>query len=150
MEFKGTGRLAAAALLLIASAGVAMADGDAANGKSVFRKCMACHRIGDGAANLVGPVLTGVIGRKAGTFEGFNYSATMKNAGDQGLVWDEANITAYIQDPAAFLKKFLTDKGKADLMTDTPKMTFKLVKPDGTPDPDSVADVIAYLKTFSK
>lgn len=139
--------IAVSALLGVAS-GAYAADAD--NGKTVFKKCMACHRVGDGATNLVGPALTGVIGRKAGTFANFAYSATMKAAGDQGLVWDDASAAAYIQDPAAFLKKYLADKGKPELATDTPKMTFKLAKPDGTGDADSAADVVAYLKTFSK
>jgi cytochrome c len=133
-----------AAAILVGLASGAIAAGDADNGKNVFKKCMACHRIGDGATNLVGPALTGVVGRKAGTFEGFNYSTTMKNAGDQGLTWDEKSIGDYLPDPSAFLKKYLTDKGKPELASDTPKMTFKLA------DPGDIADVIAYLKTFSK
>ena len=137
-------QLTAAALLLVLGAGAAQADGDADNGKKVFHKCMACHRIGDGATNLVGPVLTGVVGRKAGTFADYAYSATMKAAGDQGLVWDDANITAYVQDPAGFIKKFLTDKGKPELIADKAKMTFKL------PADASADDLVAYLATFSK
>jgi len=141
----------AAAALALAAAGTAGAlAADADNGKTLFKKCMACHRIGEGAANLVGPVLTGVVGRKAGTFEGYSYSATLKSAGEQGLVWDEAAIAAYLSNPGDFVKKYLTDKGKPELITDEPKMKFKLTKADGTPDPDSIADVIAYLKTFSK
>jgi cytochrome c len=132
------------AVSMLAFCGPALAAGDADNGKNVFKKCMACHRIGEGAKNLVGPALTGVVGRKAGTAEGFNFSTTMKNAGDQGLVWSEDTIAAYVQDPSGFLKKYLTDKGHPDLYADTPKMTFKL-----TGDGD-IADVIAYLKTFSK
>ena len=139
---------AALAVLAVTAAGALAADAD--NGKNLFKKCMACHRIGDGAANLVGPVLTGVVGRKAGTFEGFSYSTTMKNAGEQGLVWDEAAIAAYLPDPGEFLKKYLTDKGKPDLATGDAKMKFKLTKADGSPDPDSIADVIAYLQTFPK
>ena len=49
--------------------------------KSVFNKCRACHQIGPGAKNMVGPVLNGLIGRKAGTIEGFNYSEANKNSG---------------------------------------------------------------------
>ena len=132
------------AMVLLAGATNALAAGDADNGKNLFKKCMACHRIGDGAANLVGPVLTGVIGRKAGTFEGFSYSTTMKNAGDQGLVWSADNIKTYIADPDAFLQKFLTDKGKPELIADKAKMSFKL-PPDVSAD-----DIIAYLAAFSK
>jgi cytochrome c len=116
---------------------------DATKGEMVFKKCMLCHRIGPDAANLIGPVLTGVIGRKAGTYPGYNYSPLMKAAGENGLVWTEDNITNYLPDPSAFLKKFLIEKGKADLATGAAKMLFRL------PSEQDRADVIAYLKTFS-
>jgi len=144
MRLTVVNKFAIATVLVLAGTAGAFAAGDADNGKNVFKKCMACHRIGEGATNVVGPVLTGVVGRKAGTFDAFKYSTTMKNAGDQGLVWTEENIAAYLPDPGAFLKKYLTDKGKADLIVDAPKMTLKL------DDPAAAADVIAYLKTFSK
>jgi cytochrome c len=128
---------------LLGSAGTALAQ-DAANGETVFRKCMACHRVGDGARNGVGPVLNGIIGRAAGTAEGYTYSQLNKVAGENGLVWTDDLIFAYLEDPNAFLKKFLTDKGKPDLATGSTKMIFKLA-----PEADR-KDVIAYLKTFSK
>jgi cytochrome c len=126
--------------LPVASPGIAA---DAAKGEMVFKKCMLCHRIGPDAANLIGPVLTGVVGRKAGTYPGYNYSPLMKAAGENGLVWTEDNITNYLPDPSAFLKKFLTDKGKADLATGAAKMLFRL------PSEHEREDVIAYLKSFS-
>jgi cytochrome c len=126
--------------LAVASPAIAA---DAAKGEMVFKKCMLCHRIGPDAANLIGPVLTGVVGRKAGTYPGYNYSPLMKAAGENGLVWTEDNISSYLPDPSAFLKKFLTDKGKADLATGAAKMLFRL------PSEQERQDVIAYLKTFS-
>ena len=76
--------------MVMAAGGMAHAEdaavGDATKGKSVFNQCMACHRIGPGAKSLVGPALTDVIGRKAGTFEGFSYSPLMKAASEAGLV----------------------------------------------------------------
>src|SRR5271165_2821706 len=83
---------------------------DSAKGEMVFKKCMLCHRIGPDATNLIGPVLTGVVGRKAGTYPGYNYSPLMKAAGENGLTWTEDDIKSYLPDPGAFLKKFLTDK----------------------------------------
>jgi cytochrome c len=89
-------------LVLVAALAAAMpvaaqaADADA--GKAVFGKCKACHQIGEGAKNAVGPNLTGVIGRKAGTAEGFNYSEAMKGS---GLTWDEATFKDYITNPKA-------------------------------------------------
>lgn len=134
---------AAALVALVATTNTAQAQ-DAAKGETVFNKCKVCHRIGDGARNNVGPVLNGVIGREAGTVEGFSYSPLNKAAGANGLKWDENLILAYLEDPNAFLKKFLTDKGKADLATGQTKMVFKL------PNEQERKDVIAYLKQFSK
>ena len=123
---------------------VVFAAGDADNGAKIFNTCKACHKVGDGAANGVGPVLNSVVGRKAGSFAAFAYSPMLKAAGEEGLVWSEDAIKGYLADPSAFLKKYLTDKGKADLASGTAKMPFKLA------DEASRDDVIAYLKTFSK
>lgn len=131
------------ALLLAASASPGLAAGDAAKGEAVFKKCMACHRVGEGAKNMVGPVLTGIVGRKTGIAEGFSYSALNKAAGEKGLVWTEESIFSYLEDPNVFLKKFLTDSGNADLATGATKMIFKLK------DETERNNVIAYLKTFS-
>ena len=117
--------------------------GDPAKGEQIFKQCMTCHRIGPDAKNLVGPVLTGVIGRQSGTAPGFSYSDLNKHAGENGLVWTEDLIFQYLPDPNAFLKKFLTDKGKADLATGSTKMVFKLANEQQR------KDVIAYVKTFS-
>ena len=128
---------AAAALPSVATAQ------DAAKGEQVFKQCMTCHRIGPDAKNLVGPVLTGVIGRQSGTAPGFSYSPLNKAAGENGLVWSDDLIMQYLPDPNAFLKKFLTDKGKADLATGSTKMAFKLA------DEQQRKDVIAYINKFS-
>lgn len=114
---------------------------DAAAGEQVFNKCKACHQVGPSAKNGVGPIQNGLVGRKAGTVEGYNYSALNKAAGAAGLVWTEENIFEYLADPGAFLKKFLTDKGKADEATGATKMPFKLASDQER------KDVIAYLKT---
>ena len=117
---------------------------DATKGEQVFKQCMTCHRIGPDAKNLIGPVLTGVIGRQSGTAPGFAYSALNKAAGENGLVWSDDLIFQYLPDPNAFLKKFLTDKGKADLATGSTKMTFHLA------DEQQRKDVIAYIDKFSE
>lgn len=122
------------------TAGTAMAQ-DAAKGETVFKKCMACHRIGPDAKNLVGPILTGVVGRPAGKVDGFKYSDINHHSGEAGLTWTEANLEAYLADPNAFLKKFLTDKGHADQAVGVTKMAFKL------PDAQERKDVIAFLAT---
>jgi cytochrome c len=132
---------AAAAIVFPSSAALAQ---DAAKGEQIFKQCMTCHRIGPDAKNLVGPVLTGVIGRQSGTAPGFAYSALNKAAGENGLVWSDDLIFQYLPDPNAFLKKFLTDKGKADLATGSTKMAFKLT------DEQQRKDVIAYINKFSE
>ena len=89
-------------------------------------------------------MLTGIIGRQSGTAAGFSYSALNKAAGENGLVWTNELILAYLPDPNAFLKKFLTDKGKPELATGSTKMVFKLA------DEQQRKDVIAYLDKFSE
>jgi hypothetical protein len=55
-------------------------DGSAADGADVFKKCRACHDVGPDAKNNIGPFLNGIVGRRAGTIEGFNYSVANKEA----------------------------------------------------------------------
>ena len=71
---------------------------DAAAGKTSFNKCLACHAIGEGAKNKVGPELNGLDGRKSGTVEGYSYSDANKNS---GITWNEAVFKEYIKDPKA-------------------------------------------------
>jgi len=103
----------------------------AAAGEKVFKKCAACHKVGDGAKHASGPMLNGVVGRAVGSAEGFKYSAAMTDAGAGGMVWDAATIDAYLTDPKGFIPKN--------------KMSFAgLKKPE-----DRVA-VIAYLAGFAQ
>lgn len=84
-------------------AGAALADGDPAAGEKAFRKCAACHTL-DGR-NRTGPTLEGVIGRTAGTVEGFRYSADVVAAGAAGVVWDPSAIVVFLEDPNAFVQQ---------------------------------------------
>jgi len=90
------------ALVVIASSAVASAafadDVDLAAGKTSFNKCLACHAIGEGAKNKVGPVLNGLDGRKSGTAADYNYTDANKNS---GVTWNEAQFKEYIKDPKA-------------------------------------------------
>jgi cytochrome c len=93
-------RLTLSALVVIASpaaASAALAQ-DAAAGKTSFNKCMACHAIGAGARNKVGPELNGLDGRKSGTALDYSYSDADKNS---GITWNEAQFKDYIKDPKA-------------------------------------------------
>lgn len=109
----------------------AHAEGDADKGKKVFNKCKACHMVGENAKKRVGPPLNNIIGAKAGSQEGYNYSKAMKTAGEGGLVWSEEKLSAYLEKP-----KDVVPKGK---------MAFPGLKKE-----DDRTDVIAYLKQFSK
>jgi cytochrome c len=71
---------------------------DAAAGKTSFAKCLACHAIGEGAKNKVGPQLNGLDGRKSGTAEGYSYSEANKNS---GITWGKDVFLEYIKDPKA-------------------------------------------------
>jgi cytochrome c len=116
-----------AAALCCAISGPVLAQ-DVAAGEKQFIVCRACHQIGPNAKNAVGPVLNGVVGRKAGTYPGYNYSAANKNS---GLTWDEDTLRKYLANPQG------TVKGT--------KMIFAGIK-----DPEKVNDVIAYLKQFKE
>ncbi len=109
---------------------VAQADGDAALGKKVFYRCMACHEAATDR-DKVGPHLLGVVGRTAGSAENFNYSQAMKDAGAAGLVWDETNLAAYLSAPK--------------LKIPGNRMAFP-----GLTNDDDIANVIAYLKADPK
>lgn len=127
-----------AATTLVAPMAFADDAGNAEDGEKVFNKCKACHKIGEGAENATGPQLNNVLGRTAGTIEGFNYSDDLVAAGEAGLVWDAENMSDYIEDPKKFLRKYLDDKRAKS------KMTLKLKKDQER------ADVIAYVATFSE
>lgn len=120
-------RAVLAALFVAVGPGHAIAQ-DAAAGEKVFVVCKACHQIGDNAKNAVGPVLNGLIGRKAGSVEGYNYSDANKKS---GITWTEEEFTKYIQDPKSVVPGT--------------KMAFAGVK-----DPQKIKDLIAYLHTYDK
>ncbi|MGI9370474.1 MAG: c-type cytochrome [Ruegeria sp.] len=106
-----------------------LADGDPANGEKVFKKCKACHAVGEGAKNKVGPPLNGIIGAPAGQVEGFKYSDAMIEARDGGLVWTDETLAAFLAKPKDVVGKT--------------KMSFPGLKKE-----TDQADVIAYLKGF--
>lgn len=119
------------------AAAPALAAGDAEKGAKEFNKCKSCHSIvaADGTAIVkggkTGPNLFGIVGRKAGSEEGFKYGAGLVELGETGLVWDEALIAAYVADPTAFVKEKTGDDAAKS------NMTFKLAK--------GGEDVAAYL-----
>ncbi|MBN9262574.1 MAG: cytochrome c family protein [Hyphomicrobium sp.] len=104
---------------------------DVENGADIFKRCRACHDVGDNAKNKVGPILNGIVGRKAGTIEGFKYSDANLKAGADGWVWTEEKMMEYLLNPRAAMP------GN--------KMAFA-----GLKDEQDRKDLIAYLKQFSK
>lgn len=116
--------VAIASLCALAFVSSAYADGDAAAGAKVFAQCSACHTVGAGAQNSVGPVLNGVVGRAAGTYPGYRYSSTMRKS---GLTWDEATLQRYLKGP--------------DQVLPGTKMAFPGIASDA-----DLANVIAFLK----
>lgn len=100
--------------------------GDAAAGKMVFAQCRTCH-VTDPGVNRTGPSLAGIVGRPAGSVEGFNYTDANKNS---GIVWTEEKLFQYLENPQRVIPKT--------------KMIFA-----GLPDAQKRADVIAYLKNPS-
>ena len=89
-------RVLAVAAMVLAGSVCGAAAQDLAAGETSFKKCLACHAVGEGAKNKVGPVLNGLAGRKSGTIEGYNYSEANKKS---GITWDEASFREYIKDP---------------------------------------------------
>ncbi len=99
---------------------------DVTEGEKVFKKCAACHAVGEDAKQKVGPVLNGVVGAQAGQIEGFKYSDAMA---ESGLTWDEETLAAFLSKPKDVVPKS--------------KMTFA-----GLKDSEDIANLIAYLATF--
>ena len=108
-------------LLLALASPATAADPD--HGKALYQTCAACHTE---RPDALGPSLKGVVGRKSAALEDFRYSNPMKRA---NLVWDEANLRAYIQDPQAKVKGNRMPYG-------------------GLTDGKDVDDIVAYLKTL--
>jgi cytochrome c len=103
------------------------ADADA--GAGIFKKCLSCHTPNKGGADLVGPNLYGVVGRKVGGSPSFagRYSDAMKTHGGE---WNWEALAKYLHDPA----KAVPDN----------KMLFA-----GIPDNADLADLLVYLRTLS-
>ena len=122
---------AAAASLAFVGVAPAFADGDAAAGKAVFNQCKACHQVGPDAKNGVGPILNGIVGRKAGEGAGYNYSDANKSS---GITWDDANLRAYLTDPKAKVPgtKMIFPGIKREKQLDDLMAYLKEIKADGS------------------
>ena len=119
----------AAAMLAAVTTG-ARADGDAAAGEKVFKKCMAGHAVGADAKNKVGPDLNGIVGRPVASIAEFKYSPAMTEFAAGGKVWDAETLHTYLANPKGLVPKT--------------KMAFAGLKKD-----QEVLDVIAYMNQFN-
>lgn len=115
--------------LALACALPAFADGDAEKGEKVFRKCKACHAVGEDAKNKVGPVLNGIVDAAAGQVADFNYSEALTTMAADGLTWDAESLSGFLTKPKDFLPGT--------------KMSFAGLRKE-----EDVENVIAYLGTF--
>jgi cytochrome c2 len=118
------------AILGLAAASALAQETAIERGEAEFRKCLACHKVGEGAFNTIGPVLNDVLGRQAGTFPNFIYSQVMVDAGEAGLVWTADTMSMFLAAP----RKFLPGN----------KMTFA-----GMRNAQDRSNLIAYLRTLS-
>lgn len=102
-----------------------------AAGEKVFKKCKACHQVGDGAKNRTGPHLNDLMGRTVGGLDGFKYSKALGDMGSGGTVWNEETLAAFLANPKAYAKGT--------------KMSFAGLKKES-----DVQAVTEYLKSFSQ
>lgn len=101
--------------------------GDATHGLAVFAQCKTCHVI-EAGVNRIGPSLAGLVGRKAGEYAGYSYSAANKGS---GIVWTAEKLYQYLEKPMRVVPGT--------------KMAFA-----GLAKGQDRADVIAYLSTAAK
>lgn len=121
-------RIACVALSLAALAAIPARAQDAAAGEKTFIVCRACHQIGQGAKDAVGPVLNGVVGRKAGTYPDYDYSKANK---DSGITWTPEELQKYLAAPQKVVPGT--------------KMIFP-----GLSNPEQVKNVIAFLEQYNE
>ena len=89
---------------------------DIAAGKVAYGSCINCHQVGEEAERTLGPILSGIIGRVAGTDPGARYSKSLVAAGEAGLVWTEDLIADFLGDPEKFLKAWTGDSNALSYM----------------------------------
>ncbi|ACG77602.1 cytochrome c family protein [Phenylobacterium zucineum HLK1] len=103
---------------------------DLANGKAKFALCRSCHTITPGGANMTGPNLHGVFGRKAAQVEGFRYSDALQNA---DIVWDGPHLDEWLAKPMTYLPGTkMSFAGLKDAKDRTDLIAFLMVETRGT------------------
>ena len=122
---KTTFALALSVAVILVAGSASAQSGNEARGERLFnQQCKACHTLDKDGARTVGPNLHGLVGRKAGSTEGFSSSDAMKAS---GIVWDDKTLVEYLKDP----------KGRVP----GTKMVYAGLKQEA-----QQADMIAFLK----
>ena len=122
---KTTFALALSVAVILVAGSASAQSGNEARGERLFnQQCKACHTLDKDGARTVGPNLHGLVGRKAGSTEGFSSSDAMKAS---GIVWDDKTLVEYLKDP----------KGRVP----GTKMVYVGLKQEA-----QQADMIAFLK----
>jgi cytochrome c len=120
--------ISAAVLLALSAATMPLAlglpPGGSSHGEQIYSRCFACHAID---RDRTGPRHAGLFGRRAGSVPGFPYSAAMKKAGANGLVWNDETLDKFLQNPTKFIPGT--------------RMTYAGIKSD-----QERADLLVYLK----
>jgi cytochrome c len=127
VQSHGLSRVAFICFYVMSFSPTALADGDAAKGESVFKRCAACHSATE-KTNKTGPYLVGIVGRPVASAEGYTYSAAMKAFSEKTRDWNEDTLRVYLENPK--------------LAVPGTRMAFVGVKK-----PEEIADLIAYLKS---
>jgi S-disulfanyl-L-cysteine oxidoreductase SoxD len=130
MRFTAMAAMTFAVIFALSGTGQSANAQDLDAGKKVFRKCMACHAVGEDAVHKIGPHLNELMGRKAGSIEDYPFSPAMIDAGKEGLVWNETTINEYVIKPKAMIQGT--------------KMAFAGLKRQ-----EERQNLLAYLKSFS-
>lgn len=120
-----------ATMAFLGMSAAALAQGDAAKGEKVFKKCRACHAVGENAKNKVGPELNGIVGRKVASVADFKYSPAMKEFGAGDKVWDSELLHTYLTKPKKVVPKT--------------KMAFAGLRKEKDRD-----NIVAYLSQFNE
>ncbi len=99
-----TVKLVCMSLILCCAALTPSYAGDSAWGAKVYKKCVACHMVGDKAKNRVGPHLNNLFTRAAASLEGYNYSKAMKKFAEDNPIWTEDLLDSYLANPRKMIK----------------------------------------------
>ena len=108
----------------------AEAGGDPERGEEIFRQCVRCHMVGDGAFNRTGPHLNNIFDRAVAQVEGFRYSSALKEASESGMIWDHETLDAFLTNPRSVIPGT--------------RMSFR-----GLSEQQDRDDVLAYVRQFS-